>query len=140
MFSFSVPGSSVGIFCSTPGIPLARAVPRKLAGYMLMTGLPVGAPEALQGGLISRMTGPAEEDLDREVHAICEAIKAKPRGVVAFGKRFYHRQLELGLDQALEEGARVMVENLTFKDAQEGISAFLEKRKPEWGHTDDKVS
>ena len=80
-----------------------------------------------------------EEELDEELRHICEAIISKPKGVVALGKRFYYRQIELGIKQALEEGGKVMVDNLAFKDAQEGIAAFKEKRKPVWIHSDEKV-
>lgn len=59
--------------------------------------------------------------------------------MITLGKRFYYRQLELGITQALEEGGKVMVDNLAYKDAQEGIAAFKEKRKPVWIHTDEKV-
>ena len=79
------------------------------------------------------------EDLENELKQICEAIGSKPKGVVSLGKRFYYRQLELGLTQALEEGGKVMVDNLSYKDAQEGIAAFKEKRKPVWIHTDEKA-
>ena len=80
-----------------------------------------------------------EEELDDELRQICEAIISKPKGVVALGKRFYYRQIELGIKQALEEGGKVMVDNLAYKDAQEGIAAFKEKRKPVWIHSDEKV-
>jgi len=136
--SFSVPGSAVGIFCSTPGIPLARMVPRKTSAYMLMTGNPISAEEALRTGLISKMAADSES-LEAEVGSICEAIASKPRGVVALGKRFFYKQLEMGLSEALQEGGQVMVDNLKYRDAQEGIAAFKEKRKPVWSHTDEKV-
>ena len=134
--TFSVPGSSVGLFCTTPGIPLARAVPRKMSSYMLLTGKPIRADEALQAGLISRMVQDSAE-LDQEIESICQAIISKPRGVVALGKKFYYKQLEMGLGQALEQGGQVMVDNLQYHDAQEGIAAFVEKRKPVWCHTDE---
>ena len=79
------------------------------------------------------------EELENDLATICKAIASKPKGVVALGKRFYYRQLELGLTQALEEGGKVMVDNLAYKDAQEGIAAFKEKRKPVWLHSDETV-
>jgi len=135
--SFSVPGSSVGLFCTTPGIPLARAVPKKVSSYMLLTGKPISAQDAFQAGLISKLVEDKTE-LEAEIQSICDAIISKPRGVVALGKKFYHQQLEMGLTPALEEGGKVMVDNLEFKDCQEGIAAFVEKRKPNWCHTQEK--
>ena len=87
---------------------------------------------------LSRLT--TEEDLDIELDKTCAAIASKPRGVIAFGKKFYHRQMELPLSSAYPEGSQVMAENLTFRDCQEGISAFKEKRKPVFTHTDERVS
>jgi len=133
---FSTPGASVGLFCHTPGIPLARRVPRAVSGYMLLTGLPIGAEDAAKAGLVSRLV---DEDLvDQEVNKICEAIASKPRGVIALGKRFYQKQLELPLNEAYPVGGDVMVENLWYKDAQEGIQAFKEKRKPVFSHSEDR--
>ena len=79
------------------------------------------------------------EELDKELQQICDAIISKPKGVITLGKRFYYRQIELGIKQALEEGGKVMVDNLEYKDCQEGIAAFIEKRKPAWIHSEEKV-
>jgi len=135
---FSTPGAAVGLFCHTPGIPLARRVPRAVSGYMLLTGLPIGAEEAAQAGLVSRLV--PEDMVDAEVETICAAIRSKPRGVVALGKKFYQQQLELPLAKAYPAGGDVMVENLWYKDAQEGIQAFKEKRKPVFTHGDEKAA
>ena len=81
----------------------------------------------------------SEAEMDEELKHICNAIVSKPKAVIALGKRFYYRQIELGIKQALEEGGKVMVDNLAYKDAQEGIAAFKEKRKPVWIHSDDKI-
>ena len=138
VLQFSVPGANVGIFCSTPGIPLGRMVPRKVSSYMLYTGLPISAKEAYQAGLISRLVEDTEA-LDSEVATICQAIGSKPKGVIALGKRFYYKQMEMGISSAFEEGGQVMVDNLKYADAQEGIEAFKKKRKPVWTHSDNKV-
>ena len=105
---------------------------------MLLTGTPINAQEAYNSGLISKLVADQSE-LDAEISNICEAIKSKPRAVIALGKRFYYRQIEMGLGEALEAGGKVMVDNLRYRDAQEGIEAFKEKRHPAWCHTDEKV-
>jgi len=134
---FSTPGASVGLFCHTPGIPLARRVPRAVSGYMLLTGLPIGAEEAAQAGLVSRLV--PEDRLEVEVANICSAIASKPRGVIALGKRFYQKQLEMPLNDAYPAGGDVMVKNLWYRDAQEGIQAFKEKRKPVFSHGEERA-
>ena len=80
-----------------------RSVPRKVSSYMLLTGKPISAAEALNSGLISKMTKNSE-DLEVEIESICQAIISKPRGVIALGKKFYYEQLEMGLTQAFEAG------------------------------------
>lgn len=134
---FSTPGASVGLFCHTPGIPLARRVPRAVSGYMLLTGDSITGEDAYRAGLVSRLV--AEELVQAEVERICESISSKPREVIALGKRFYKQQLELPLDAAYSLGGEVMVKNLWYKDAQEGIQAFKEKRRPKFSHTDETV-
>ena len=133
---FSTPGAAVGLFCHTPGIPLARRVPRAVSGYMLLTGETITAQEAYNAGLVSRLV--EEDKVDKEVERICAAIASKPRGVIALGKKFYQEQLELPLSLAYPAGGKVMADNLWYQDAQEGIAAFKEKRKPVFSHTDDK--
>jgi enoyl-CoA hydratase/carnithine racemase len=89
----------------------SMALNRKVSSHMLLTGLPISAPEALKAGLISHMVED-NEALELKVSEACEAVRSKSRPVVALGKRFYYRQLEMGLTAALEEGARTMVSNL----------------------------
>ncbi|XP_058464681.1 enoyl-CoA hydratase domain-containing protein 3, mitochondrial [Malaya genurostris] len=130
--SFSTPGASFGIFCSTPGIAVARAIPRMKASYMLFTGLPIQARDALEAGLVSRVV-PVEQ-LDGEVEAVCNAIKSKSRSVIALGKNFFYEQLTMDIRSAYKKGSQVMTDNLATVDGQEGIRSFVEKRKPLWLH------
>ncbi|EGI60154.1 Enoyl-CoA hydratase domain-containing protein 3, mitochondrial [Acromyrmex echinatior] len=130
--SFSTPGANVGIFCSTPGIPLVRNVPRKNAMYMLFTGFPISGKEAYECGLVSKVV--ANDKLDEEIRRITDAINMKSRSVVHFGKTFLYEQITLDISTAYALGTEKMVNNLKMKDAQEGIQSFLEKRKPNWSH------
>lgn len=130
--TFSTPGASFGIFCSTPGIAISRVIPRMKASYMLFTGLPISSQEALRTGLVSSVV--PGEVLDNEIIKICEAIKSKSRAVVTFGKKFYYQQLGMDLDSAYKAGSTAMADNLQLKDGQEGIKSFIEKRKPTWSN------
>ncbi|KYN35855.1 Enoyl-CoA hydratase domain-containing protein 3, mitochondrial [Trachymyrmex septentrionalis] len=127
-----VAAANVGIFCSTPGIPLVRNVPRKNAMYMLFTGFSISGKEAYECGLVSKVV--ANDKLDEEIHRITEAINIKSRSVVHFGKTFLYEQITLDISTAYALGTEKMVNNLKMKDAQEGIQSFLEKRKPNWSH------
>uniref|UniRef100_G3MPK4 Enoyl-CoA hydratase domain-containing protein 3, mitochondrial n=1 Tax=Amblyomma maculatum TaxID=34609 RepID=G3MPK4_AMBMU len=135
--SFSLPGAAFGLFCSTPGIAVARCVPQKASAYMLMTGNAINAQEALISGLVSKVV--PEEKLQEETDRVTSAIVAKSRSVLALGKKFYYRQIQMGIEDAYTEGEQVMLHNLQYCDSQEGINAFVEKRKPHWGHTDQKI-
>lgn len=128
--TFSTPGASFGIFCSTPGIAISRVIPRMKSSYMLLTGLPISSEEALQVGLVSSVV--SSEQLDAELLKICDAIKSKSRSVVSFGKKFYYKQLGMDMNSAYVAGANAMADNLQLKDGQEGIKSFIEKRKPVW--------
>uniref|UniRef100_A0A914VD73 Enoyl-CoA hydratase domain-containing protein 3, mitochondrial n=1 Tax=Plectus sambesii TaxID=2011161 RepID=A0A914VD73_9BILA len=134
---FSVPGAKAGVFCSTPGIALARAVPRKVALDMLLTGDPISAQDALRAGLVSRIVD--ESKVEEEALSVAEKILALSRPVVGLGKTFFHMQIGMNRHDAYRHGERVMVENLRLADTQEGISAFVEKRQPVWTHKTDKV-
>lgn len=130
--SFSTPGANFGIFCSTPGIPLVRNVPRKTAMYMLFTGHSISGKEAYEAGLVSKVV--ADGKLDEEIQKITAAINAKSRSVVHIGKEFVYEQMDLDMSTAYLLGTEKMVNNLKMKDAQEGIKSFVEKRKPVWSH------
>ena len=127
---FGVSGINAGLFCSTPMAPLSRNVARKHAMEMLLTGDLISAQDAFRIGLVNRVV-PAGSELDAAL-ALARKIAGKSSHVVKIGKEAFYRQLEMGLDEAYRYTAEVMVENLMARDAQEGISAFVEKRPPKW--------
>ena len=127
---FAAPGVHIGLFCSTPMVALSRNVARKHAMEMLLTGDPCPAPRAAEIGLINRAV--PDEDLTAEVMEVARRIAGKSTATVAFGKPAFYRQAELPLGEAYDYAAAVMVENMLARDAEEGISAFIEKRPPRW--------
>jgi enoyl-CoA hydratase/carnithine racemase len=127
---FATPGVKIGLFCSTPMVALSRAVGQKKAMEMLLTGEFISAEEALAEGLVNKVV-PVEE-LEAETHALAEKIAEASPLVVGVGKGAFYRQLQMPTEQAYSYTKEVMSFNATFADAQEGICAFLEKRKPEW--------
>lgn len=127
---FAVSGVNLGLFCSTPGVPLSRNVSRKRAFEMLMTGEFIDAGEALLRGLVNRVVEPAE--LEVETGRLVASIVAKPRVAVAMGKELFYRQAELGLAAAYGAAGETMACNMMEEAALEGVQAFLEKRAPRW--------
>ena len=127
---FATSGINVGLFCATPAVPLSRDVSRKRAFEMLMTGEFIDAQTARDWGLVNRVV-PAHQ-LDAEVAALAREITSKSRVAVETGKRMFHRQLEMTLDEATAYAAEVMARNMLAEDAGEGIDAFLERRAPVW--------
>jgi enoyl-CoA hydratase/carnithine racemase len=127
---FATPGVRIGLFCSTPMVALSRAVGQKKAMEMLLTGEFISAEEALAEGLVNKVV-PVEE-LEAETYALAEKIAEASPLVVGVGKGAFYRQLQMPTEQAYSYTKEVMSFNATFADAQEGICAFLEKRKPEW--------
>ncbi len=127
---FATPGVNIGLFCSTPMVALSRAVPRKQAMEMLLTGDPIDAPTALRLGLVNRLA-PTKQVME-EALALAAEIIAKSPFTLKIGKEAFYRQAELGLGAAYDYASQVMTENMMALDAQEGIDAFLAKRKPEW--------
>jgi enoyl-CoA hydratase/carnithine racemase len=122
---FAVSGINLGLFCSTPGVALARAVGRKDALEMLLTGRFVSAAEAAAMGLINR-SAPASE-LDATVNEAADAIAAKAPDAIAHGKSVFHRQVELPLVESYALASKAMAENLGFASAETGIDAFLRR-------------
>jgi enoyl-CoA hydratase/carnithine racemase len=127
---FATPGVNIGLFCSTPMVALSRAVGRKAAMEMLLTGDMVDAEEAKAIGLVNRVVDPGR--LDAEVADLAEQIASKSPLTLAIGKEAFYRQAEMPLDAAYAYAAEVMTTNMLAGDAAEGIDAFLEKRDPNW--------
>lgn len=127
---FATPGVRIGLFCSTPMVALSRSVGQKKAMEMLLTGDFISAEEARTEGLVNRVV-PAEE-LEDESRALADRIAEASPLVVGIGKQAFYRQLALPTEEAYAYTKEVMSSNAILADAQEGICAFLEKRKPEW--------
>ncbi|MCP3723830.1 enoyl-CoA hydratase [Paraburkholderia sp. CNPSo 3272] len=123
---FAVSGINLGLFCSTPAVPLSRNVSRKAAFEMLMTGEFIDAEKALREGLVNRVV-PADE-LDAAVTALAASICAKPREAVAAGKGLFYRQLEMGIDAAYQLAGQTMACNMMTDPALDGVQAFIDKR------------
>jgi len=127
---FGTPGVNIGLFCSTPMVALSRAVPRKQAMEMLLTGDMIDAAEAQRLGLINRAV-PAEK-LETETLALAGKVAGKSPLTLKIGKEAFYRQIEYGLVEAYAYAAQVMTTNMLARDAEEGIDAFIEKRQPDW--------
>jgi len=127
---FATPGVNIGLFCSTPMVPVARSIGRKRALEMLFTGEMIDAPTACAWGLVNRVV-PADR-LDDEVNDLARRIAGASAYVLALGKRAFYAQDELPEDTAYDLAGRAMVENAQADDAHEGMRAFLEKRAPQW--------
>lgn len=127
---FATPGVDIGLFCSTPMVALTRAVGRKAALHMLLTGEMIDAAEAVRIGLVN-MAVPSP-NLHETVETLAGRIAAKSGRVVAIGKEAFGRQIDMNLEDAYRYAGAVMTENMMLGDAAEGIDAFLEKRKPTW--------
>jgi enoyl-CoA hydratase/carnithine racemase len=129
--SFATPGVKIGLFCTTPGVALARAVPPKKAMEMLLSGTPISAREAERIGLVNRVV--PRDRLADDVRKLALQIAEASASVVALGKRAFYQQLPLSCVEAYEVAQPIMVGNSQAGDAQEGMRAFLEKRPPRWG-------
>jgi enoyl-CoA hydratase/carnithine racemase len=127
---FATPGVKIGLFCSTPMVPVSRAIGRKRAMQMLLTGEPIDADTAFAWGLVNRVV-PSEE-LESTVRELVEAIARSSAYTVAVGKRAFYSQIDRPEGDAYEHCTVVMTENALAHDAQEGMSAFLQKREPVW--------
>jgi enoyl-CoA hydratase/carnithine racemase len=127
---FATPGVKIGLFCSTPMVPISRAVGRKRALELLLTGEPIDAETARDWGLVNRVV-PAD-DLDEEVRGLIARVASSSPLTVRIGKRAFYEQIELDERGAYELTRGVMASNAQTADAQEGMDAFLGKRAPTW--------
>ncbi|MCC0008603.1 MAG: enoyl-CoA hydratase [Hyphomicrobiaceae bacterium] len=127
---FCTPGVNIGLFCSTPMVALSRNVPRKRAMEMLLLGEMIGAGEAAQYGLVNKAVAP--EDVMGAALDYARRIAAKSPATVAIGKEAFYHQIDQPLSEAYDYAVGIMVQNMLYRDAEEGIGAFLEKRKPGW--------
>jgi enoyl-CoA hydratase/carnithine racemase len=125
--SFGVNGIDVGLFCATPSVPLVRNIPAKQAMEMLLTGEFITADEARARGLVNRVV-----PLDAEVEKLLQALLLKPREAIALGKALFYKQRETGIEAAYQLAGQTMACNMVHPVAQEGVQAFIDKRKPQW--------
>lgn len=127
---FATPGVNIGLFCSTPMVALSRNLSNKHAMQMLLTGDLIDAQNAYRMGLVNEVVD--AEQLETKTMELARKLASKSPLTVAIGKEAYYRQAELPLSEAYDYTKEVMVRNLEARDAQEGISAFIEKRHPVW--------
>jgi enoyl-CoA hydratase/carnithine racemase len=128
--TFATSGIRVGLFCSTPAVPVSRVMPRKKAAELLLTGDFIDAATAVQYGLINYAV--PTEYLDATVQQLAGAIASKSSYAIASGKRMFYKQAEMELEEAYAYAAEVMACDMQAADAAEGIDAFIQKRQPAW--------
>ncbi|HSF91340.1 MAG TPA: enoyl-CoA hydratase [Paracoccaceae bacterium] len=127
---FGVNGVNIGLFCSTPMVALSRNIPRKHAFEMLTTGHFIPAEKALAVGLVNDVV--PHENLSARTTELAETVAGKLAAAVKIGKSAFYQQAEMGLEEAYNYTGAVMAENMLYRDTNEGIAAFLEKRDPDW--------
>ncbi len=127
---FATPGVNIGLFCSTPMVAVSRKINRKPMMKMLLTGEPIKANYAKEIGLINDYF--SKSKLNKEIFKIAKKIASKSNLTIKIGKQAFYKQLEMPLRKAYSYTSRMMTINMMAMDAKEGISAFLEKRKPHW--------
>jgi enoyl-CoA hydratase/carnithine racemase len=130
---FAVSGINLGLFCSTPAVPLSRNLPRKQALHMLLTGDFISARQALEYGLVNEVVAAA--DLESATLEMAHKIAAKSSPAIRLGKKMFYRQLSMDLSEAYAYASERMACNMDSHDAREGIDAFIQKRQPEWKHS-----
>jgi len=128
--TFATPGVNIGLFCSTPMVAVSRKVSRKKTMKMILTGDPIDAKYAKEIGLINDHCPLSK--LEDEVLKLAKKIASKSNLTIKIGKKAFYKQIEMPLNKAYKYTSKVMTKNMLALDAKEGISAFLEKRKPHW--------
>jgi len=128
--SFMTPGVNIGLFCSTPMVAVSRNISRKKIMEMLLTGESMSAKDAVDYGLINHCV-PVDQLQDKTM-SLANLIASKPISTVKIGKEAFYKQVEMPISEAYNYTSEVMAKNMLELDAHEGISAFLEKRLPEW--------
>ena len=128
--TFGTPGVKIGLFCTTPMVPLVRTIAPRAAMEMLLTGKPISAERAYELGLVNRVV-PLDK-LDIAVEELIEAINSSSPTAIRIGKKAFYDQLALSESTAYAQATAVMTENALLADAQEGMKAFLDKRRPKW--------
>jgi len=127
---FATPGVNIGLFCSTPMVALSRAVKNKHSMEMLLTGDLIKAEKAIEIGLINNIF--INKDLTKEVNLIAELISKKSSLILKVGKKAFYEQSGMKIVEAYKYASEVMIKNMMEVESEEGISAFIEKRKPNW--------
>ncbi|MEO7741505.1 MAG: enoyl-CoA hydratase [Usitatibacter sp.] len=127
---FAASGINLGLFCSTPAVPLSRNLGRKRAAEMLFTGEFIDAETALDWGLLNRVA--PDDRLMETAHELANNLKSKPREALALGKALFYRQLETGIAEAYRDASATIADNMDTDLAREGVDAFFDKRAPRW--------
>lgn len=127
---FGVNGVNIGLFCSTPMVALSRNISRKHAFEMLTTGKFIDADRAKSLGLVNDVV--PHDQLDGATQELAETIAAKLGAAVKIGKEAFYQQIQMPVDEAYDYAGDVMVQNMLYRDTEEGIAAFIEKRDPDW--------
>jgi len=127
---FATPGVNIGLFCSTPMVALSRVIKNKQAMEMLLTGDLINSNKAKEAGLINNFF--QEENLNKEVNLIAKKISNKSSLTLKIGKKAFYDQAEMKIVDAYNYASEVMIKNMMESDSEEGIKAFIEKRKPKW--------
>jgi enoyl-CoA hydratase/carnithine racemase len=131
--TFATPGVKIGLFCTTPMVPLVRAIPAKAAMEMLLTGEPISAARALELGLVNQVV--ASDELDAEIAKLTDKISSMSPLIIETGKHAFYAIEGLDEPSAYDRAVPIMTENALFDDAREGITAFLQKRPAKWSGT-----